>query len=132
MGGMEPAEVEEHIRYYSDYIDSQMRMGMGEEAVLASLGEPRLIAKTLLEMDHVEAAAREVIDDEPTGNPKRRFFELKGQKIKLPGWMITILVCLVSFCILTVVFALLAKLLPFLWLMMLGVFFYRMIRKLFR
>ena len=51
VNGLETAEINEHIRYYSDYIDSKIRMGIPEEEVMASLGEPRLIAKTLLGME---------------------------------------------------------------------------------
>ena len=39
--GLEPEQINEHIRYYSDYIDSKIRMGTPEEDVMASLGEPR-------------------------------------------------------------------------------------------
>ena len=30
-GGLAAEEVSEHIRYYSDYIDSQIRMGVSED-----------------------------------------------------------------------------------------------------
>ena len=49
--GLETEQINEHIRYYSDYIDSQIRKGIAEEEVMASLGEPRWIAKTILGME---------------------------------------------------------------------------------
>lgn len=41
--------VEENARYYTDYIDTEIRKGRGEEEVLASLGDPRLIAKSIIQ-----------------------------------------------------------------------------------
>ena len=52
--GLEPEQINEHIRYYSDYIDSQIRAGVAEEEVMTSLGEPRWIAKTILGMEEAE------------------------------------------------------------------------------
>lgn len=40
-------EVEEHIRYYDEYITAEMRMGRAESDVLKELGEPRLIAMSI-------------------------------------------------------------------------------------
>ena len=37
------------IRYYDDYIDTEMHGGKSEEEVMASLGDPRLLAKTIAE-----------------------------------------------------------------------------------
>lgn len=130
-GGLETQEVNEHIRYYSDYIETQIRMGNSEEMVMASLGDPRLIAKTLLGMENVETVTEEFVDDEPKAASGERSFQVKGKTIRLPGWLFTILICLVSFCVLTVFFAVMARLLPFFFMIMMGVFLYRLIRNLF-
>ena len=50
-GQMHEGKVAAHVRYYEDYIQSQVRGGHSEEEVLAELGDPRLIAKTLLDTD---------------------------------------------------------------------------------
>lgn len=42
-------KVLEHVDYYRNYIGSQMRSGRSEEEVIAELGAPQLIAKTLLD-----------------------------------------------------------------------------------
>lgn len=39
--------IQYHIEYYNDYITSEVRMGKSEEEVIESLGNPRLIAKTI-------------------------------------------------------------------------------------
>ena len=130
--GMESQEINEHINYYSQYIDSQIRMGTSEEEVMASLGEPRLIAKTLLGMEGVETVTEEYVEDESVHDANYRYFNINGKTLKIPGWLFTILVCVVSFCVLTFVFALMTRLLPYFFMIMFGIMVYRFIRNIFR
>ena len=130
-GGMDVQEINDHIRYYSDYIDSQIRMGTLEEEVMASLGEPRLIAKTLLGMENIETVTEEYVEDEKHTDANYRYFNLQGKQLKVPGWLFTILVCVVGFFVLTIVFALMTRLLPFFFMIMFGVMMYRFIRNIF-
>ncbi len=44
----DPAFVNDTIDYYQDYIDTAIRKGSSEEEVLAGLGDPRLIAKSIV------------------------------------------------------------------------------------
>lgn len=130
--GMESQEINEHINYYSQYIDSQIRMGNSEEEVMTSLGEPRLIAKTLLGMEGVETVTEEYVEDESAQDANYRYFNINGKTLKIPGWLFTILVCVVSFCVLTFVFALMTRLLPYFFMIMFGIMVYRFIRNIFR
>ncbi|MDO4308110.1 MAG: DUF1700 domain-containing protein [Eubacteriales bacterium] len=50
-GQIQAGKAEAHVRYYRDYIEEQTGRGRSEEEVLAELGDPRLIAKTLLDTD---------------------------------------------------------------------------------
>ena len=50
-GQMHEGKVAAHVRYYEDYIQAQVRGGRSEQDVLAELGDPRLIARTLLDTD---------------------------------------------------------------------------------
>ena len=59
-GQMTQGRAAAHVRYYEDYIQSQVRNGRSESDVLAELGDPRLIAKTLIDTDD-SAAVYEVI-----------------------------------------------------------------------
>ena len=43
-GQMTHGRAAAHVRYYEDYIQSQVRNGRSESDVLAELGDPRLIA----------------------------------------------------------------------------------------
>lgn len=59
-GQMPEGKVAAHVRYYRDYIEEQVRKGRSEAEILAELGDPRLIAKTLIDAD--PDAEQEVID----------------------------------------------------------------------
>ncbi len=47
---LDTAEVTDNVRYYSDYIDNAVRGGKSEEQVLTELGDPRMIARTILDV----------------------------------------------------------------------------------
>ena len=56
---MHEGKIAAHIRYYEDYIQSQVRNGRTEKEVLEELGDPRLIARTLLATDNGQSVAEE-------------------------------------------------------------------------
>ena len=58
-GQMPEGTVSSHIQYYRNYIEEEQRKGRTESEILAELGDPRLIARTLLD---TEASA--------SGNPQ--------------------------------------------------------------
>lgn len=66
-GQMDGDEILSNLRYYSDYIDSRIGRGRTEEEVLNELGDPRLIARTLLDVEEQggsEAAYEGVVYEE--------------------------------------------------------------------
>ena len=48
-GKVDDASLMEHIHYYEDYIAQETAKGRSEEDILNELGDPRLIARTILE-----------------------------------------------------------------------------------
>ncbi|MBQ9136620.1 MAG: DUF1700 domain-containing protein [Lachnospiraceae bacterium] len=48
-GRVSAQEVTEHVQYYEDYINTQVRMGKSEAEVVMGLGEPRLLARNIAE-----------------------------------------------------------------------------------
>ena len=52
---LEPSQVEEHVKYYTRYIDEQIVLGYSEGQVLSELGDPRSIAHNII--DGIEASA---------------------------------------------------------------------------
>ena len=84
-GHLPQAQVNEHLSYYENYIIEESRKGRTEEEVLKDLGNPRLIAKTLIQTfgGGISRAghAHEEREDEGTGRKFR--FSLRG----LPAWL---------------------------------------------
>ena len=60
-GQLSQAAVNDNIRYYDNYIKEEVRKGNTEQAVIERLGNPRLIAKTLIDTtdQYHRAAGRE-------------------------------------------------------------------------
>ena len=50
-GQMTEGAIAAHVQYYRNYIDDAVNQGRTEEEVLNELGDPRLIARTLLDTD---------------------------------------------------------------------------------
>ena len=53
-GKVSAALVEENMTYYKEYIESQVRMGKSEQEVMEILGDPRLIARTIVQTNGTE------------------------------------------------------------------------------
>lgn len=58
------AEVLSQTQYYQGYIDGELKKGKTEEEILAELGDPLLIAKTILESPHEESPFGRAVPDE--------------------------------------------------------------------
>ena len=124
--------VNDTIAYYENYIESQMRMGKSEEQVMQELGDPRLIAKSILASYVTEDESQ---DNNDYQNRERRFTEkrmptvlnLNGKIINMPSWLLKILSVLVTFVILMLLFTVLKIFAPFLMIGFLGYMVYRLI-----
>ncbi|MBQ9991068.1 MAG: DUF1700 domain-containing protein [Lachnospiraceae bacterium] len=132
-GSLDYRQVNEHLRYYTEYIDSQLRQGKTEEEVMAGLGDPRLIAKTLTEMEGADTVSgeyrEEYIEDEAEPNPNDHYVHFNGKTLRVPGWLFSLLLCLVVFCVLTVVFTVISWFLPYLLVIFGCVMLYRFFRR---
>ena len=60
--------VVENVNYYEDYINTQVRMGMKEEVVIAKLGDPRLLAKTIIDSEKRKGNATEFGETQSSTN----------------------------------------------------------------
>ena len=52
-GKVSPEQLQDLTRYYNQYIDGEIRKGKTEEEVLASLGDPRLLAKSIISAEGI-------------------------------------------------------------------------------
>ena len=48
-GNVPPSVVRDNLRYYDDYIRSERQKGRSESDIMEELGDPRLIARTILD-----------------------------------------------------------------------------------
>lgn len=117
-GQMQEGRAAAHIRYYEDYIQSQVRSGRTEEEVLAELGDPRLIAKTLIDTntddgtevydDYQESYYEGYSDTESTPQPR-----VKTHRINFSTWYGKAFVILCAVLAVITLIAIIGTVLPF-------------------
>lgn len=56
-------KVEEHVRYYDSYIMERINQGIREEEVIAQLGDPLLIAKTIMDTSEERRDGAEIYEE---------------------------------------------------------------------
>ena len=106
-------ELDEHtvgktLRYYSEYIDSEMRKGKTEQEVLEDLGSPLLIARTILDTQGNET--ENFSQTRPEGETKE---EEKGtESHRWNKWLFLLCLLAVLFLLFTILRVLLPILLP--------------------
>ena len=117
-GGLNSSQVAENIRYYEEYIDSEMRKGRSEADVMAQLGDPRLLARSIIEANKHAGTShgsnREYDDEMPadTGEGGQDRNSANGRSIMLPGWLVLLIITVAVFVIIGVVTSLLAYFAP--------------------
>ena len=130
-GKVPATTVEDNIRYYEEYIEIQLRQGKSEEDVLAGLGDPRLLAKTIIEANkYAEGSDTYGADgygDIPSGDSGKSFKQWYRER---PHWLHTLMSVLMAAFVLFVVFTVLQALFPFILLIVLVTGVYRLIRQL--
>lgn len=102
-GKVSDYELTDHVRYYEDYIRQEMNQGRSEQEVLEELGDPRLIARTILETSGMKAPEVEyTIDEEPADHTER------GMKVHtFSGWKATLVMALIAAAVIAMIVLLL-------------------------
>lgn len=135
--------IEDNIRYYDDYINTEVRNGSTEEAVIASIGDPRLIAKTIMEANenakerksgrtyYESQSGRDQTAYEESGNFGRHmhFVDLNKWYWKVLGIVVVVLFFFLIASILTGIFALLMPLMGPILLVFLVIWIVRGMRR---
>lgn len=119
------SSMQENVRYYDDYISMQMRKGRTEEEIIEEIGDPRLIAKSIItaEMDAAQTETEEKSKKHRKGN------FMQDGRIQLPLWLICILVALGVFLAVYLIGAVLMWALPILLPMLLIIALIRYFRR---
>ena len=127
-GEVPASVVEENVRYYDSYISQEIAGGKSEQEVLEALGEPRLIARTIIDTQGQQSgyskAYTSAYDTEDADREKGFHAELNeegGVDIKYKSFnfntwygrlLVTIVVVLVLVLVITVVGGILSWILP--------------------
>ncbi len=96
-GGLNSSQVADNVRYYQEYIDSEVRKGCREEEVIARLGDPRLLAKSIIEANKHAGTSygsnREYDEEVADDWQSRRAEDEKPhvRNIMLPGWLVMLI-----------------------------------------
>ncbi len=138
LAGKVPATtLEDNVRYYEEYIDIQIRQGKSEEEVLSELGDPRLLARTIIEANkYAEGTESYESGGEYSYSENEGTFSGSGKSFmewyrELPHWVHTIMTVLIMLLVLFVVFTALQVLFPIICFIMIGILIYRLIRQIF-
>lgn len=116
--GISSGQVADNVRYYQDYIDSEVRRGRSEREVLDSLGDPRLLAKSIIEANKhagTSYGSNRQYDEEVTDN--RQEWRAEGdvptaRSFVLPGWLVMLIVTVVVLVVIGLAFSLLSFFAP--------------------
>lgn len=117
------SEVADNINYYWNYIEQQIAMGKSEEQVLQELGDPRLIARTILQVDEKrdeESFAESTVYEGEDGVYREESgyedvyqgVHEQVHRMSVKDWIRIILVLAIVLLVLGTIFHILWKLLP--------------------
>lgn len=146
-GNVSPALVMDNLNYYNEYINSEVRKGRSEEEVLASLGDPRLIARTIIEMNTAEGGETSAYQ---TGEYSQDYGEYRqaqygngqsytydrqgtfdggnGRHYRIPGWVWLVALVVVALLAISFIFSVLSFLAPILIPVIVVVFLIKLFR----
>lgn len=126
-GEVPEAVVEDNVRYYDSYISQEIASGKSEREVMEALGDPRLIAKTIMDtyQDAYQGREEEVRTeyDQETGKSPQY------HHVNMNTWFGRLLTFVIIILILMVVFAFISWLLPILLPVILLVWLMRMLSR---
>ncbi|MCF0133216.1 MAG: DUF1700 domain-containing protein [Blautia sp.] len=118
-GALAADQVAEHVRYYDEYITEQVREGASESDVLQQLGDPRLIAKTIVSANSIrnEFDTEAYAERDDASGDSDGLFQLDNIT-----WYGKLIIALVGVIAVFLLFTVLRIILPFLFIIILVVF----------
>ncbi len=115
-GGVNSSRVAENVQYYREYIDVEIRKGRSEKEVLESLGDPRLLAKSIIEANKragISEGTNRMYDEEAGGDEYGDQEKAGTERaVRIPGWLILLITVVIFLLIIGVVFSVISFLAP--------------------
>ncbi len=103
-GKVSQAVLSDTIAYYEEYINNEVRLGRAEAEVMDFLGDPRLIARTIVE---TKGGGGEEAYVGPGGED-----ETVGKALRIPGWVWLVVLLVVAVLVVSAVFRLIKVFAP--------------------
>ncbi|MCH5250959.1 MAG: DUF1700 domain-containing protein [Lachnospiraceae bacterium] len=97
--GLNSAQVADNIRYYQDYIESEILKGKSEEEVISNLGDPRLLAKSIIEANKHSGdnfgSNREFDDEVKDKSGSNKSGRILSHILMMPAWLTVLIVVVI-------------------------------------
>ena len=122
--------INDTIAYYQDYIESEIRKGATEQDVLNTLGDPRLIAKSILATHEFGKEENQGTENRTT-NTSETAFSHKGKAYHIPTWLFRVAIWAVIIIVLVIAFFIVQSLFPVIVIFALVYFLFKFIRETF-
>ena len=114
------ADVMNHLNYYESYITGEIAKGRSEEDVMNELGDPYMIARTIIDTHTGEAfediVYEETVNAEPVERQSQKSYDkAHGKTVVMGNWgclLTALILILVGVAVISVVSGLIAVLLP--------------------
>lgn len=130
-GNVSDALMTDYVNYYSEYINTEIDRGKSESQVLAMLGEPRLIARTIIQTNGIrEDSAGDGVKYEErytqySGENKRQ--QTTGN-FRIPGWLWIFLIILIAVTVIWLFVSVLSFLAPVILPVLVVIFLVKLFR----
>lgn len=127
--------IQENVNYYRNYISNEVRNGKTEDVVLQALGDPRLLAKTIIESNKFANGDESYASDNSgwsfqgnraNQNTQEQHGDVK-KTIKLQGWLVLLFGIVIVIAVISLVFSVLSMFAPVIFVAVVGLLVYRVI-----
>lgn len=129
-GKVPATTVEDNVRYYEEYIEIQLRQEKNEKEILEALGDPRLLARTIIEANKFAEGTETYANDGgevPLGGSGKTFGQWYRER---PHWLHVVMSVVIMMFVLFFAFTVLQALFPFIMIIVVVTIVYRLIRQL--
>lgn len=109
---LDPDQLRDIISYYKDYFAMEAAKGISEEETIQKLGDPALLAKSILTAEGSKGESAEPEIEQGMQKQSRRF---QSSKLLVPLVIVAVLVVLCA--IIGLIFSVISALLPFLFVL---------------
>ena len=128
--------IQENVNYYRNYMNQEMQRGKSEDEVLTSLGDPRLLAKTIEESNKFANGDESYTANQGGWNfqgsrsgqgAQEQGYGNEHKSIQVSGWLIALIAIVILVVVLKLAFSVLSFLSPVILGLAIGFLIYRLI-----